>query len=337
MRSERRWLEVLRSQGLGVACGLATVALLAVGSFVLDRTRDGASAGIAMDDLRPFVERPALAHAWMYLLAPVLALYALNTLLATWASVARKVRSGARSPAAYGPAVIHVGFALALLAHLVGGLLGDDRGTLVLAAGAGWQPLGGGREARLVSLDVEVLPGGMPKRVRAPLEVRDPSGAVEQVELGYNAPLTARLATDLHLVGDFGRVRVADVSVAGARCVAAEGDGCEAAGRRVEVVQVAPPGALGAVAFARVRSGPRETWVAEGSDVPLADGLPLRLETVREAPALLLRARRAPGNPIALAGALCVAAGLGMMGRRFWPGKKASEDGIEEPEEARAA
>src|SRR5919202_4047935 len=103
MRSDRRWLELLRSQGLGVTCGLATVVLLAVGSFVLDATREGASAGIAMDDLPPFVERPALAHPWMYLLAPVLALYALNTLLATWYSVARKVRSGVRSPSAHGP------------------------------------------------------------------------------------------------------------------------------------------------------------------------------------------------------------------------------------------
>src|SRR5690242_5991067 len=116
MRSERRLLPVLRSQGLGIACGLATVALLVVGSFVLDRTRDGASAGIAMDDLRPFLERPSIAHAWMYALAPVLALYALNTLLATWDSVVRKVRGGVRSFSAYGPAVVHVGFVLALAA-----------------------------------------------------------------------------------------------------------------------------------------------------------------------------------------------------------------------------
>jgi hypothetical protein len=328
MRSERRWLELLRSQGLGVACGLGTVVLLAAGTFVLDATRDGASAGIAMDDLRPFVARPSPVHAWMYLLALVLALYAVNTLLATWDSVARKVRSGVRSPAAYAPAVIHVGFVVALAAHLVGGLWGADRGTVLLAAGAGWQPLADGREARLLALEVETLPGGMPKAVRAPIEVRDGAGRVERAEVGYNAPLSAQLATDLHLVGDMGQVRVADLSVAGVRCTAIEGDDCDAAGVRLELAGVAPAGALGPEPLAHVFAAGSERWIAPGRDVPLADGRPLRLEGIREAPALVLRSRRAPGNPLALAAALLVALGLGMMARRFVPQK--AREGSEE-------
>lgn len=196
---------------------------------------------------------------------------------------------------------------------------GRIAGTVLLAAGAGWQPLAGGREARLLSLEVETLPGGMPKAVRAPLELRDAAGRLERALVEYNAPLTAALATDLHLVGDVGRARVAELSVAGARCAAMEGDACDAGGVRVDLVQVAPAGALGAVPFARVRVLGRETWVAEGRDAPVADGRPLRLESVRDAPALLLRSRTAPGNPIALAGALLVALGLGMIGRRFLP------------------
>ncbi|MFL5273015.1 MAG: hypothetical protein ACJ79E_13230, partial [Anaeromyxobacteraceae bacterium] len=203
MPSERgRTLELLRSQGLGVLCGGATVVLLVVGSFILDRTRDGASAGIGMDDLRGFFERPALAHAWMYLLVPVLALYALNTLLGTWYAVSRKLRAGVRAPAAYGPAVIHVGFLFALLAHGVGGVWGTDRGTVVLAAGGGWQPLAGGREGRLLDVEVETLPGGMPKSARVELEVRDSRGRGERADVGYNAPLATALGTSLHLHGD---------------------------------------------------------------------------------------------------------------------------------------
>ena len=77
----------LRSQGLGLCCGLATVALLAIGSFVIPATRDGASAGIGMDDLRGFFDPPRFAHLWLYLLFPVAALYAVNTVLATWDTV----------------------------------------------------------------------------------------------------------------------------------------------------------------------------------------------------------------------------------------------------------
>ena len=52
----------LRSQGLGLVCGFATVALLAIGSVVLTATRDGASAAIQMDELRGFFDPPHAAH-----------------------------------------------------------------------------------------------------------------------------------------------------------------------------------------------------------------------------------------------------------------------------------
>ena len=88
----------LRSQGLGLACGLSTVALLAIGSVVLAATREGASAGIRGDDLRAFFDPPRPAHLWLYLLFPVAGLYAVNTVLATWDSVSRKWRGGVRAP-----------------------------------------------------------------------------------------------------------------------------------------------------------------------------------------------------------------------------------------------
>jgi len=131
-RGER--LAWLRSQGLGLACGLATVALLAIGSFVLAATRDGASAAVGMDDLRGFFAPPHLAHLWLYLLFPVAALYAVNTVLATWDTVTRRWRGGARAPSAYAASVVHVGFLLALAAHAVGGFLGEDRGAVVVAS-----------------------------------------------------------------------------------------------------------------------------------------------------------------------------------------------------------
>ena len=61
MRSDSRprwaWL---RSQGLGLVCGFATVLLFAIGSVVISATRDGASSAIHMDDLRGFFE---ITHA----------------------------------------------------------------------------------------------------------------------------------------------------------------------------------------------------------------------------------------------------------------------------------
>ena len=128
----RRW-DWLFSQGLGVVCGQATVLLLAIGSVVLTATRDSASAAIAMDDLRGFFVAPSAVHTWFYLLVPILGLYALNTALATWQSVARKWRSGIRAPRFYAAAVIHVAFLTGLLAHAIGGLGGAHGGRVKMA------------------------------------------------------------------------------------------------------------------------------------------------------------------------------------------------------------
>ena len=325
------WFVLLRSQGLGVACGLATVVLLGIGSFVLAATRDGASAGVDMDDLTAFFAHPSLVHLWLYLLTPVLALYGVNTLLATWQTVTRKVRRGIRSPGAYAPALIHVGFLVALLAHAVGGLFGGARGEAVLAVDAGWQALPGGREARLVAVDVERLPGGMPKEVRARVQVRhDGSAAVDERVVGYNRPLAFAGGAELHLLGDLGRVPLAELFVAGETCRAFEGSSCVARGAEVRVLSVALPVQEGVEPRVHVLAGGRRLVLALGRDVPLANGLPVRLQAVHPTPGILLRSRSAPGNPLALAGALLLVSGLLAMGRRFFGarGQAPDEEGL---------
>jgi hypothetical protein len=197
-------LEWLRSQGLGLACGLATVVLLAVGSVVLAATRDGASAGIEMDDLRGFFDPPRVAHLWLYLLVAVVALYAVNTLLATWDTVLRRWRGGARTPGPYAASIVHVGFLLGLVAHAAGGLLGGDRPGVVVSSR--WQQVPGFGEVRLLALDVDVLPGGMPRSARARVQLRD-GGALREDVVGYNEPLSAAAGTRLALLSDLGTLR----------------------------------------------------------------------------------------------------------------------------------
>lgn len=330
----------LRSQGLGVACGLSTVGLLAAGSFVLAFTREGASAGIAMDDARAFFERPSPAHAWFYLLVPVLALYALNTLLATWHSVSRKWRAGLRAPSAYGAAVLHLAFLVALLAHGVGGFLGEERGEAVVSRG--WVALPGGPEVRLASLEVDSLPNGMPREARAALEVRDGAGGGGTAVVGYNQPLSSGLGSDLWLLAEMGRVPAARLASGPERCTAAEAASCDFAGLRATVRRVAPPGAFGPqpMALLRLESAGTalERWLPPGGVVEAGDAA-LRLEAVGPEPAVALRGRHAPGNPWALASALLLAAGVAMLWRRFLPPRRdrapAPDDDLDpEPEAA---
>lgn len=313
---DRTWL---RSQGLGVACGLASVILLGVGSFVMVATADGASRGIAMDDLRGFFREPALAHTWLYLLALVFGVYALNTALATYHSVSRKLAAGVRAPSAYGPAVIHVSFLVALVAHLVGGFFSVDLEPVLISGS--FAPLGDGREARVVRIEREALPSGMPKTLRAHLEVRR-DGRVERAVVGYNEPLSEGFGARLFVLADAGDVTVARLRSGRATCVIAEQGACDLEGRHVELRGLARAGGT-LMAMVRVTlapgDGPEARRLLPGRGATLSDGSVLHLDGYETQPAVALRGRRAPGNPWALASAILLASGLALMIRRLVP------------------
>jgi hypothetical protein len=308
----------LRSQGLGLVCGFATVLLLAVGSFVLAATRDGASAGIEMDDLRGFFAPPRAAHLWLYLLFPVFGLYALNTVLATWDTVARKWRLGVRAPAAYAASIVHAGFLLALLAHAVGGFLGREGEPVLLTSG--WQDVPGFGQARLVSLDVDALPGGMPKAVDARVEVRGPDGRVTEHAVGYNAPLSSGGGARLALLSDLGQTYVARLASGADACALAEGQSCRVEAGPVRLIGFAPGAGGGPAAIVRA-PGPSGAEVVRvvpsGGELPLLAGATLRLEGIAPESAILVRTRHAPGNPWALAASVLMALGVALLWRKL--------------------
>lgn len=313
-----RRLAWLRSQGFGLACGFATVVLLAVGSVVITATRDGASAGIQLDDLRGFFAPPRVEHLWLYLLFPVAGLYALDTALATWDTVRRKWRAGLRAPGAYAASVIHVGFLLALVAHGVGGFLGRDGGVVLV--GPGWQELPGFGAARLVSLDVDALPDGMPREAWAHLEVRDAAGRVRAETVGYDAPLSLGAGARLALLSDFGRTWVARIASGAGTCALAEGQGCvlEGAPIRLERLVAGPGGGPAAVVAAPGPSGREEIrLLVRGGELPLAGGRLLELASVAPEQAIALRVRDTPGHPWALAAGVVMALGIALLGRRL--------------------
>ena len=311
----------LRSQGLGICCGLATVLLLAIGSVVMAATRDGASAGIGLDDLTGFFERPSLAHLWLYALVPVAALYALNTLLATWETVTSRWRSGLRAPRLYAAAVMHVAFLVALMAHLAGGFLSREGGGRVVTEG--WQPLPGFGEARLVSLQVDELPNGMPRSVRAAVELRDAAGRLEAAEVGYNQPLSRGLGSRLALLSELGQVPVARLASGEETCSLTQGQRCELGGEVIELLGFAEPSQPGSVSallrFAAAGGGSPARWLAPGGLVALRNGRPLLLVETAVVPAVALRVRETPGHPLALLASVLLAVGVLMMWRRLAP------------------
>jgi hypothetical protein len=305
----------LRSQGLGVCCGLSTAWLLAVGSVVLAATRDTVSASLQMDDVRFFFTDPSPAHLWFYLLLPVMTLYALNVALATWHSVATRWRAGMRNPQAYAAAVVHVAFLLALVAHLVGGLGGKERAAVV---GSAWTELTAGEEGRLLSLDVDRLPTGMPRAIRASIETRSPGGATATTVLGYNQPISRRLGADLVLLQQPVAISSATLVSGGDRCTVIPGGTCTLGGREFLLADLRVKEGHGAMA--EVVVGEREGWIFPGQPVAVDTGPPLMLAQVGREAAVAVRLRHAPGNPWALVSAILLVVGVLLMWRRFQGG-----------------
>jgi len=332
-----RW-SWLSSQGLGVICGQATVVLLAIGSVVLTATRDGASAMIAMDDVRAFFTAPAPAHMWFYLLLVVLTLYALNTALATWQSVARKWRNGIRAPHLYAPAVIHLAFLAGLLAHGVGGLWGSEAGSILV--GPDWRELADGRRARVTGIDVEPHPDGSMKQLRANVEIRNIDATTDErgnantnantntktAVIHYNGPLSSGLGSELLLLIRPQSVPTVRLARGESACDLEVDGSCDLDGARAELLYLQAPARRGQSAYARLRveapaAGPSEAfWLSPGQSKQLADGSLISLASIEMRPALLLRQRHAPGNPWALLASILLALGLAMMWRRFLPG-----------------
>jgi hypothetical protein len=316
----------LASQELGILCGLSTVALLAVGSIVLAATRDGASAAVGMDDVRVFFEQPSPVHFWFYLLFALLPLYALNTLLATWKSVSQKWRYGVRAPRLYAASLLHIAFLFGLLAHLVGGFASKEMGQVMV--GPAWTELGNGRQARVTDLEVSRHPDGSTRQVWAKLDVRSKKGQLESSFVHYNGPLSTGFGSELFLLTRSGRLPVAKLARGNTHCVAAQEASCLLGDVEVAVLYLeVPPGGQGAMARVQVADGSlrrrRTFWLFQGRPEPLDDDTTLTLAAIEQRPAVLLRHRRAPGNPWALLASVLLVAGLLLMWRRFLPNRSA--------------
>jgi hypothetical protein len=195
-----RLLELLTEQRTGVLCAFASAALLATGSFVIDTSPD-LYAGLGMDDLRFFLRPWRWQHAWFYALVVVLAVWGTSALLCAVTSVQALWQRRGKKPSSYGPPLLHLTFAAALLAHLWGGLTASSRQFLVSDVGTDIH----GSRYRAVRLELSRHPSGMPRSVVAVLE-RKTGAAVEEVRVGYNHPLVSAGVTRELLLGRYDSV-----------------------------------------------------------------------------------------------------------------------------------
>ncbi len=189
----------LKSQKLGIIVGFTVTGLLIIGSFIMSYFPRH-YAGLSGDDITFFFSEWKPIHAWFYLLFIGCVFYGVNTFLCTLDSVIRKAKGGVKKISLYGASLVHVGFIITLVVHLVGGLCSTSSPPVSVANE--WVDVGG-TEMKVTDLKTSSYPNGMPKNITVFVSVRK-DGVEYSDTLGYNNPVLLQHGVLEVLMRDYG-------------------------------------------------------------------------------------------------------------------------------------
>lgn len=191
--------DVFKSQKLGIIIGFTVTGLLIIGSLIMN-FNPRQYAGLSGEDISFFFIHKKPLHIWFYLLFFACILYGINTFLCTLDSIMRKAKGGVKKITLYGASIVHIGFVITLIAHLVGGLYSSTEPPVSVAEE--WTDLGG-IEMKVTDLKTSSYPNGMPKIIEASVAVRK-DGTEFSDTLGYNNPVLLQHGILEILMRDYG-------------------------------------------------------------------------------------------------------------------------------------
>lgn len=184
---------------MGILTGFTVTGLLIIGSLIMN-FQPGQYAGLSGEDISFFFHYRKPIHLWFYFLFFACVIYGINTSLCTLDSIIKKAKSRTKKITLYGASIVHVGFVITLIAHLIGGLYSSTEPPVSVADA--WADMGG-VEMKVTDLKTSSYPNGMPKKIEALVTVR--KGGVEFADtLGYNNPVLLDHGVFEILMRDYG-------------------------------------------------------------------------------------------------------------------------------------
>ena len=225
---------------------------------------------------------------------------------------------------AYAAAFFHMGFLVAMLAHLIGGVATEEGKQLVI--GPEWTELTESFDVRLITMEIDRHPSGQPRGITGHVQLRDSEGVVTVDTVGFNDPIATNYGMDLALLANYvPTLPAANLSVGEQTCRLISGESCEMGAFRIELTGInSSPGAASlAGAGALIEATPlaggagHKAFLQGGRPVKLDEGTEVSLNGFDLYPAVLVRRRHVPGIPWALVSAVFLALGAVMMGRRW--------------------
>jgi len=182
-------IRILGSLRLAVWLLAGTLLFLFAGSMILPIRPDayaGMNDGLLFDWLRGVASNPL--HFWFWAVLLLLCVLTVNTVVCSIDSLWRKT-GGSGFWLRISPQLMHLGFLLILLAHLLSASTGFRVSGALSQGGTGVLP--DGKRLQVSRITMDAYPGGMPRAWWADVELRYGSKPAVRGKLGPNRPLFA--------------------------------------------------------------------------------------------------------------------------------------------------
>jgi len=301
----------LKSQKTGIITGFTVTGLLIVGSLIMNYFPESYK-GLSGEDITFFFNNPRPIHTWFYIMFVAFAMYGISIFFCTLDSLIKKARSRTRKIPLYGASIVHIGFIITLVAHLIGGIWSESGRPVTI--GDTWVQAGD-CEMRVTGLDTTSYPNGMPRKITAHMAIRR-DGKETTDTLGYNNPVLLDCGTKEFLLRNYGNIPSEIVlNVDGETTVLKIKDIIEINGLRVllanlylppqfplPVIQLVSKGKDGKYNKTYVRIGRQNAQDINGADVMFED--------LKTSPAVAVSVKENPSIPLTLFAIGCFGSGM---------------------------
>ncbi|MGR3304344.1 MAG: hypothetical protein ACUZ8I_17845, partial [Candidatus Scalindua sp.] len=191
----------LKSQKTGIIVGFTVTGLLIIGSLVMNYVPKPYE-GLSGEDITFFFNNPRPIHTWFYIMFVAFAMYGICIFFCTLDSILRKVKARTSKIPLYGASIVHIGFLITLVAHLIGGIWSESGMPITIADK--WVQ-SGEYELKVTGLETTTYPNGMPRKITAQIAIRK-DGKETTDTLGYNNPVLLDCGTKQFLLRNYGNM-----------------------------------------------------------------------------------------------------------------------------------
>lgn len=197
----KKLYDIIKSQKTGIITGFSVTGLLIIGSLLMNFIPE-AYQGLSGEDITFFFTNVKPINIWFYIMFLGFIVYGANVFFCTLDSVVKKIKGRVKRVSLYGASLIHVGFLITMVAHLVGGFGSSMEQPITLTSE--WTK-SGNIEMKITNLETISYPNGMPKKVQISTKVRRNGKEFNNI-LGYNQPVTLDYGTKEILLQDYGSI-----------------------------------------------------------------------------------------------------------------------------------